>query len=401
MCNFVRHNTHDMTDSIKKHPRIDVADALRGFAVLAIILLHSIEHFNFYSFPPTDGQGAWLNFTDKAIWDGLFFLFGGKAYAMFALLFGFSFFIQHDNQRMRGKDFRARFCWRLLILFVIGNINACFFTGEILVLYSLVGFVLVVTCRLPAKATIALAAVCLLQPVAVYQIIRGLCDPSYEIMRINSGPMWQAAFAAQSGGTFLEMLKVNIWEGQLASLAWAWEHGRVFQTAGIFMLGMLMGRHGWLLRGHFHKWGYVLATALACFFPLYGLSNMLPDFITNPNMLTPLDILVSSLRNLAFAAILVSAVVFGFYCSRRAARILRALIPYGKLSMTNYVTQGIIGSAIFYHWGLYARLGITASVFVGVAIFAVQYLFCRFWVGRHNHGPLEYIWKKATWIWQS
>ena len=128
---------------------------------------------------------------------------------------------------------------------------------------------------------------------------------------------------------------------------------------------------------------------------------MLPDFITNPNMLTPLDILVSSLRNLAFAAILVSAVVFGFYCSRRAARFLSALIPYGKLSMTNYVTQGIIGSAIFYHWGLYARLGITASVFVGVAIFAVQYLFCRFWVGRHNHGPLEYIWKKATWIWQS
>lgn len=400
MCNFVRDNTHDMTDSIKKHPRIDVADALRGFAVLAIILLHSIEHFNFYSFPAADGQGAWLNFTDKAIWDGLFFLFGGKAYAMFALLFGFSFFIQHDNQRMRGKDFRARFCWRLLILFVIGNINACFFTGEILVLYSLVGFVLVATCRLPVKATIALAAVCLLQPVAVYQIIRGLCDPSYEIMRINSGPMWQAAFAAQSGGTFLEMLKVNIWEGQLASLAWAWEHGRVFQTAGIFMLGMLMGRHDWLLRGHFHKWGYVLATALACFFPLYGLSNMLPDFITNPNMLTPLDILVSSLRNLAFAAILVSAVVFGFYCSRRAARVLRSLIPYGKLSMTNYVTQGIIGSAIFYHWGLYARLGITASVFVGVAIFAVQYLFCRFWVGRHNHGPLEYIWKKATWIWQ-
>lgn len=99
-----------MTQTVLRHPRVDVADALRGFAVLAIILLHSIEHFNFYSFPPTDGQSAWLNFTDKAIWDGLFFAFGGKAYAIFALLFGFSFFIQHDNQRMRGNDFRARFC---------------------------------------------------------------------------------------------------------------------------------------------------------------------------------------------------------------------------------------------------------------------------------------------------
>ena len=74
---------------------------LRGLSVLGIILLHSIEHFNFYSFPDTSLQPDWLNFTDKAIWDGLFFLLGGKAYAIFALLFGFSFFIQDDNQRDR------------------------------------------------------------------------------------------------------------------------------------------------------------------------------------------------------------------------------------------------------------------------------------------------------------
>ena len=62
------------------HKRVDVADVLRGLAVMGIILLHTIEHFNFYSFPDTTGQGAWLNFTDRAVWDGLFFLLGGKAY---------------------------------------------------------------------------------------------------------------------------------------------------------------------------------------------------------------------------------------------------------------------------------------------------------------------------------
>ena len=137
----------EKTSAIKGHARVDVADVLRGVAVMGIILLHSIEHFNFYSFPDTAGQSQWLNFTDRAIWDGLFFLLGGKAYAIFALLFGFSFFIQHDNQRMRGNDFRLRFCWRLLLLFIIGNFNACFFTAEILVMYSLIGFVLVATCR--------------------------------------------------------------------------------------------------------------------------------------------------------------------------------------------------------------------------------------------------------------
>lgn len=75
-----------MQPTLQHHARVDVADVLRGLAVMGIILLHSIEHFNFYSFPDTAGQGALLDFTDRAIWDGLFFLLGGKAYAIFALL---------------------------------------------------------------------------------------------------------------------------------------------------------------------------------------------------------------------------------------------------------------------------------------------------------------------------
>lgn len=88
--------------------RVDVADVLRGLAVMGIILLHSIEHFNFYSFPK-EVPFEWMNFTDQAIWRGLFFTFSNKAYAVFALLFGFSFYIQDNNQQRRGKDFRLRF----------------------------------------------------------------------------------------------------------------------------------------------------------------------------------------------------------------------------------------------------------------------------------------------------
>ncbi len=380
------------------HSRIDVADSLRGFAVLAIILLHSIEHFNFYSFPDPASRPEWLAFLDKSVWDSLFFLFGGKAYAIFAMLFGFSFFIQHDNHRMRGGDFRLRFCWRLLILFAIGNINAAFFTGEILVMYSIVGLILPLVCLLSTRTLMWLAAICVLQPVALWQMSRAAIDPSYIVPSLNSGPLWDATFAAQSGGTFWHMLKVNLWEGQLASLAWAWENGRIFQTVGLFIFGMLAGRHGWLLRDSLRLWGWILAAALAAFFPLRGLDSIVADYISNPNILTPLHILLGSLYKLAFMLILTSGIMFGFYCSRRCRHILGWLSPYGKLSMTNYVTQGIIGSAIFYHWGLFAHLGHTESVCVGIAIFALQYAFCRYWVGAHDRGPLEQIWRKLTWL---
>ena len=206
---------------MKRHPRVDVADVLRGIAVMGIILLHSIEHFNFYSFPDTAGQSEWLNFSDKAIWDGMFFLFGGKAYAVFALLFGFSFFIQYDNQRLRGKDFRGRFCWRLALLFLFGNLNASFFTAEVLVLYSLVGFILPLTCRLKDKWLLILACVLLIQPLPLYYAIRAACDPAFVTPAVPTGHLWAQTFAVQQGGTFWETVRVNLWEGQLASLAWA------------------------------------------------------------------------------------------------------------------------------------------------------------------------------------
>ncbi|WP_279161364.1 DUF418 domain-containing protein [Muribaculum intestinale] len=386
------------TTVTKRHARVDVADVLRGFAVLAIILLHSIEHFNFYSFPDTEGQSAWLTFADRAIWDGLFFTFGGKAYAIFALLFGFSFFIQHDNQRMRGSDFRLRFCWRLILLLLIGQLNAAFFTAEVLVMYALVGFVLVATCRLSDRWIITLSAICMLQPVCLWQIMRAISDPEYTITAINTSTFWGATFAAQSSAGFLETVKVNLWEGQLASLAWAWDHGRIFQTAGLFMAGMLIGRRGWFGRESRPLWRRALAVALICFFPLRGLNAMVPEYITRPDILKPMGILLYSLANLSFMVILVSGILQAYYCTTRLSSILARLIPYGRMSMTNYVTQGIIGSALFYHWGLYLRVGITESLLVGIAIFALQYAICLAWARSHSHGPLEYMWKRATWI---
>lgn len=69
---------------------------------------------------------------------------------------------------------------------------------------------------------------------------------------------------------------MNLWEGQLASLAWAWDNGRVFQTAALFLFGLLIGRRGLFLKENLKVWNKILCGALVAFFPLYGLGNMLP-----------------------------------------------------------------------------------------------------------------------------
>ena len=60
----------------------------------------------------------------------LFALFAGKAYAIFALLFGFTFYVQYENRRRSGKDFGPRFLWRLALLAGFATINAAFFPQE-------------------------------------------------------------------------------------------------------------------------------------------------------------------------------------------------------------------------------------------------------------------------------
>ena len=90
-----------------KNVRIESVDSLRGFAILAILLVHSLNHFNFPVFPT--GSPEWLNTIDFYISKVLFILFDGKAYAIFALLFGFTFYIQSNNQKLKGKDFGYRF----------------------------------------------------------------------------------------------------------------------------------------------------------------------------------------------------------------------------------------------------------------------------------------------------
>lgn len=382
-----------------KHARVEVADVLRGLAVMGIILLHSIEHFNFYSFPDTTGQSAWLTFTDKAVWDGLFFLLGGKAYAVFALLFGFSYFIQYDNQRMRGHDFRLRFCWRLILLFLIGNLNAMFFTAEVLVLYSLVGFILPLACKMKDKWIFVLACILLMQPLPLYYTLRACFDPAFVTPALPTGDLWGATFEVQSHGTFWETVRVNLWEGQLASLAWAWDNGRVFQTAALFLLGFLAGKRGLFLKENLKIWNKVLCGSLLAFFPLYGLGNMLPGFIDNPSIRTPLLLIISSLYKFAFMLLLVSAILFAYYRTRLQRRLAQ-IVPYGRMSLTNYITQSIFGSLLFYNWGfgLHDDLGITTSFLTGILLFILQFSFCRWWMAHHSHGPMEYLWKRATWL---
>ena len=198
-----------MTQTLKTTERLGVVDALRGFALLAIVLLHNLEHYNLF-LPLDYTLPAWLQTIDKYAWDTMFFLFAGKAYATFSLLFGFSFYIQFHNAEKRGTDFRGRFAWRMCLLFLFAQLHALFYNGDILLLYAVVGFALIPVCKLKDKTVFWIAAILLLQPYEWGRAIYAMINPEYVPSTGHFIPYFELAQEVTSNGSFFEVLRSNI-----------------------------------------------------------------------------------------------------------------------------------------------------------------------------------------------
>lgn len=390
-----------MTQTLKSTERLGVVDALRGFALLAIVLLHNLEHYNLF-LPLEFAVPEWLQTVDKAAWDSMFFLFAGKAYATFSLLFGFSFYIQFHNAEKRGTDFRGRFAWRLFLLFLFAQLHALFYNGDILVLYSVVGLVLIPVCKLKDKTVFWIALILLLQPYEWGRAIYAMINPDYVPETGHFLPYFYRAEQVTSVGTFFEVLRSNITDGQLYSNIWQVENGRLFQTAALFMFGMLLGRRKYFMKSEasVRFWKRSLVCAAIAFIPLYCLKTFVPELITNESILVPYKIAVPSYANFAFMIVLVSIFTLLWFKKEVGYSWQSLLIPYGRMSLTNYITQSIIGVSIYYGYGLamYKYAGATGSLLIALAIFTVQLIFSRWWLARHKQGPLEFLWRKGTWI---
>ena len=386
-----------MENRLQKMPRIELVDALRGFAVMAILLVHNVEHFIFPVYP-TDSP-EWLNILDKATFDAIFALFGGKAYAIFALLFGFTFYIQCENQRSKGKDFGYRFLWRLVLLVGFATLNAAFFPGgDVLLLFAIMGLVLFVVRNWSDKAVLAAAVFFTLQPVEWYHYIMSLVDSSYQLPDYGVGPMYDAVAEATKSGNFWDFIGCNVTLGQKASLMWAVGAGRILQTAGLFLIGFYIGRKQLFVvdRLKLGFWIKTLIVSAICFAPLHSWRNLIME--GSPMIQQTVGTVFDMWQKLAFTFVLVSSFVL-LYQNKSFQQRVSNLRFYGRMSLTNYVSQSIIGALIYFPFALYLApyCGYFISLLIGLVVFFAQVMFCKWWFKGHKQGPLESLWHWWTW----
>jgi uncharacterized protein len=378
--------------------RLDLLDALRGFAIVSIMLLHNIEHFDLYFAP--EGTPAWLAAIDQAVWDSMFFLFGGKSYAIFALLFGVTFYLQFHSRDQRGEDFRPRYAWRLTLLLGFGLVNSMVYHGDILSIYAVLGLALIPVARWRDAVVCGIAVLLLLQPYAWLEFLQALSKPDEKLADPASWAYFGRANEYMSHGTLLEVWHGNLTNGKTGVVLWSWENGRIFQIPALFMLGMLAARKNWfqLTSANRRVWLRTLMISVLAFIPLYLLKSYPQAWNIGKALERPLLVIVTSWSNVAFMTVLVASFSLLFY----RWRMLAFFSPLGRMSLTSYVVQSVVGTALYYGYGLglYRYTGATLALAIGIVLALLQRQFSVWWLRSHAQGPLEMLWHKATWYGQ-
>jgi len=365
---------------------------------MAICIVHNLEHFIFPVYPQT--QPEWLSILNTGTYNVLFSLFAGKAYAVFALLFGFTFYIQYSNQQRRGSDFGYRFLWRLVLLAGFATINAAFFpAGDVLSLFVIVGVILFLARKWNDRLVLTVALLFLLQPYEWYHYFASVINPSHALPDFGVGPMYQEVAEYTRDGKFWNFIVQNITLGQKATLCWALGAGRFWQTAGLFLLGLYIGRKQLFMSNekNIRFWVNALIISAIAFCPLYRIRELM--MAENDLVQHTVGTVFDMWQKFAFTVVLVSS-FFLLYQKTRFQQAVSSLRTYGKMSLTNYIGQSIMGAFLYFPFGLFLApiCGYFASAMIGVALIFAQIIFCKWWLEKHTQGPLERIWHKLTWL---
>lgn len=382
--------------------RIEMVDALRGFAILAIFMVH-VQEFGFFSFPPADSQPEWLNSLDGIVRRLVFSVFAGKSYSIFALLFGFTFYVQFHNQEAKGKDFGYRFLWRMLILFGFGMINCLLYPGgDILFLYAIVGVSLFVVRKWSNRTILIVAIVLLAQPVEWVHYAISLFNPEHALPDYRVGELYGELNRVAMTGDLKAFFYASMTTGIRANVAWTLSEGRLLQIAGLFLLGYLTGRKQLFAataeNGRF--WVYVLVASALLYNPLLELKAIMDAKAGQaPIIGGTLSLVFDMWQKLAFTFVIVSSFIL-LYRRDCFVRLTDSLRYSGRMTLTNYIAQSVIGTFLFQPIGfnLSKYCGPTVSLLVGLVLIGLQLLVCKWWLSRHKQGPLELVWHKLTWI---
>ena len=410
---------------VSLNERADILDILRGFALLGVMLdnLMGFTGWSFFTQPQREALPTWP--ADGIVALSELSFINGKFYSLFSLLFGIGFSIILIRNEKKGINPLKIFYRRLFILLLIGAVHLrLLWEGDILFLYALVGMTLPLFRKFSDKALLITSAALILSPIlldCIYVIAHarpgdGLERIAFKIDAKNGIPLDQAGYSQY---LFKEGSGWNEWRKWLES-GWAYRYSyilnsnRIPKVLGMFLLGFYAGRKMMYLHlesyiSLFKKmrlWGLVVGipAAIACtYFEIFQKSIPNPIGLGHSFFyaisVVPLSLAYTSMICLHWIKKKMrsgdtSQISFGEIVNSK----FKWLAPMGRMALTNYIMQTIIGVTIYYGvgFGFGGNIGPALFIPIGLGVYSFQVLYSNLWFKYFNYGPLEWIWRMLT-----
>jgi len=387
--------------------RIATLDIVRGFALLGILIMNMPGFANSF-FIEADGSHLWTEPWDQGAELVRDMLFSGKFNSMFSLLFGIGFTIQLGRLQEREPARAVRiYTRRLLALFAFGVLHlTLFWTGDVLHIYALLGFLLLLLRNVSNRTVVLLIGACLLYPAISGTLRLFVITPEMVKANVALQQAWEASNNAAYGhGSFVAAAAEHARE----ALVFYTEPLFLWGTVGFYVLmtttmliGFLIGRNGWVRRipellpviRRLQWWALGIGILCALVFGILGEMNRAPG----PS---PIKIVIS----IAYVVCRISLMMFYVLTIVRLAqlpawqRIFAPMAAAGRMPLTNYLMQTAIATTLFYGWGfgLWGKVGPAAQLALAFAIFfAIQVPLSIWWLSRFDYGPMEWVWRYLT-----
>ena len=392
---------------IDANQRHIILDALRGFALLGICLANFPE-FALYSFLKPEAVETFPSYGIDLVTKYFIYIFiDGKFYTIFSLLFGIGFSIILENNWKRGANGTKIFYRRMICLLLIGFLHLMFiWSGDILMLYAGVGMILPLFRKCKDSTIAVWAAIMLILPVLIDYICewtgiylssklvewQGIYCDRYGITDANF------AYWLRDAQTYGDVFKFLI-QGAIERMSEFVDGNRYFKVFGLFLIGYLIGRNKLYAQIDAFK------TPLKKY-ALFALCFGLPiSFFYSWSAINgkPLGIGAHSALYLGSVYLTSFGYISGIciiYISFKECPIWKILAFPGKMALTNYIGQSLLGMFIFYGigFGLGAHIGLFAIEWVAFSVFIFQIIFSACWLSICRFGPLEWIWRCLTYV---
>jgi uncharacterized protein len=375
-----------------KSERIESLDMMRGFAIFGIFLVNMLSFHSPLLY--LDPFSWWTSKLDQGTYIFIDIFAQGSFYPLFSLLFGYGFIILQERTAARGEPFRPIAFRRFTMLLVIGVLHAfLIWHGDILMNYAIFGFLLLFFLKLSGKGMLAVGSLLWLIPniiLCLLFVVIALFAPLDEVS-IYDTSMAQQSVEYYQQGSYGEIFKQRF-EDWYAVNNLANATFMVFSIFPFFLIGGGAAKLKWMER--VKELRKSLTTA---FFLLLsgGLLLKVSPYLFDKNFS------VEYIQDSIGGPMLAMAYALGIaLLAERSQNCnwLKAFVPVGRMSMSNYLFQSVISTLIFYSYGLglYNKVSAWAGTLLVVLIFCLQISLSSYWMKTHYYGPVEWLWRSVT-----